>query len=58
MTGNCIEGAAEIPIILDSSMELTDEQVDASLKRWIDFSIEHGVSCVFDSGLPGDPKFQ
>ena len=57
VTGNCIEGAAEIPIILDSSMELTDEQVDASLKRWIDFSIEYGVSCVFDSGLPGDPKF-
>lgn len=57
VTGNCIEGAAEIPIILDSSMELTDEQVDASLKRWIDFSIEYGVSCVFDSGLPGGPKF-
>ncbi len=57
VTGNCIEGAAEIPIILDSSMELSDEQVDASLKRWIDFSVEYGVSCVFDSGLPGDPKF-
>ena len=57
VTGNCIEGAAEIPIILDSSMELTDEQVDAALKRWIDFSVEYGVSCVFDAGLPGDPKF-
>ena len=57
VTGNCIEGAAEIPIILDSSMELSDEQVDAALKRWIDFSVEYGVSCVFDSGLPGDPKF-
>ncbi len=57
VTGNCIEGAAEIPIILDSSMELTDEQVDAALKRWIDFSVEYGVSCVFDSGLPGDAKF-
>ena len=57
VTGNCIEGAAEIPIILDSSMELTDEQVDAALQRWIDFSVEYGVSCVFDSGLPGDAKF-
>ncbi|MCR5234435.1 MAG: amidohydrolase family protein [Lachnospiraceae bacterium] len=57
VTGNCIEGAAEIPIILDSSMELTDDQVDAALKRWIDFSVEYGVSCVFDSGLPGDPRF-
>ena len=57
VTGNCIEGAAEIPIILDSSMELTDEQVDAALKRWIDYSVEYGVSCVFDAGLPGDAKF-
>ena len=57
VTGNCIEGAAEIPIILDSSMELTDEQVDAALKRWIDFSVEYGVSCVFDAGLPGDARF-
>ena len=57
VTGNCIEGAAEIPIILDSSMELTDEQVDAALKRWIDFSIEFGVCAVFDAGLPGDAKF-
>ena len=57
VTGNCIEGAAEIPIIFDSSMALTDEQVDAALKRWIDFSVDYGVSAVFDAGLPGDPKF-
>ena len=57
VTGNCIEGAAEIPIILDSMADLPDEKVDAALKRWIDFSVEYGVSCVFDSGLPGDPKF-
>lgn len=57
VTGNCIEGAAEIPIILDSGMELTDEQVDAALKRWIDFSVEYGVCAVFDAGLPGDAKF-
>ena len=57
VTGNCIEGAAEVPIILDSGMELTDEQVDAALKRWIDFSVEYGVCAVFDAGLPGDAKF-
>ena len=57
VTGNCIEGAAEIPIIFDSGMELTDEQVDAALKRWIDFSVEFGVCSVFDAGLPGDAKF-
>ena len=57
VTGNCIEGAAEIPIILDSSMALTDEQVDAALQRWIDFSVEFGVCAVFDAGLPGDARF-
>ena len=57
VTGNMYEGATEIPFILDSSMELTDEQVDAALKRWIDFSVEFGVSCVFDAGLPGDSRF-
>ena len=57
VTGNMYEGAAELPVIFDSSMELTDEQIDAALKRWIDFSVEYGVSCVFDAGLPGVPKF-
>ena len=57
VTGNMYEGATEIPVILDSSMALTDEQVDAALNRWIEFSVNVGVSCVFDAGLPGDPKF-
>ncbi|MBR1857316.1 MAG: amidohydrolase family protein [Oribacterium sp.] len=57
VTGNMYEGATEVPIILDSGMELSDEQVDAALKRWIDFSVEYGVSAVFDAGLPGDMKF-
>ena len=33
------------------SDRLTDEQVDAALFRWIDFSVEHGVSAVFDASL-------
>lgn len=57
VTGNMYEGATEIPIILDSSMELTDEQVDAALQRWIDFSVKVGVCCVFDAGLPGHMAF-
>lgn len=57
VTGNMFEGSTEIPIILDSSMELSDEQVDAALNRWIEFSVNAGVSCVFDAGLPGDPMF-
>ena len=57
VTGNIFEGSAEVPIILDSSMELTDEQIDAALQRWIDFSVDVGVCCVFDSGIPGYPQF-
>lgn len=57
VTGNMYEGATEVRIILDNGMDLSDEQVDAALKRWIDFSVEYGVSAVFDSGLPGDMKF-
>ena len=57
VTGNMYEGATEVRIILDCGMDLTDEQVDAALQRWIDFSVEYGVSAVFDAGLPGDMKF-
>ena len=57
VTGNIFEGTAEMPIILDGSMELTDEQIDAALKRWIDYSVKDGVTGVFDSGIPGFNKF-
>ena len=57
VTGNMFEGSTEVPIILDSMMGLTDGQVDAALNRWIEFSVNAGVSCVFDAGLPGDPVF-
>ena len=57
VTGNMYEGATEVKVILDCGMDLTDEQVDAALQRWIDFSVEYGVSAVFDAGLPGDWKF-
>ena len=57
VTGNMIEVATEVPIILDSLMELTDEQVDAALQRWIDFSTEYGVCAVFDAGIAGAPDF-
>jgi len=53
VTGNVIEGTAEMPIILDGGLELSDEQIDAVLTRWINYSVKAGVSCVFDSGIPG-----
>ena len=57
VTGNIFEGAAEIPILLDKGMSLTDEQVDASLQRWIQFCVENGVNVVFDAGIPGHNVF-
>ncbi len=57
ITGNMFEGSTEVPIILDEMMKLTDDQIDASIKRWIDFSVNAGVCCVFDAGIPGDPEF-
>ena len=57
LTGNIIECSAVVPIILDSSMHLTDEQIDAALGRWIKFSLEVGVNAVFDGGIPGYAAF-
>jgi len=57
VTGNMFETTTEVPVIFDSAMELTDEQVDAAIDRWIDFCVHAGVSGVFDAGTPGDPEF-
>ena len=57
VTGNIFEGSAEMPIILDGSMDLTDEQIDAELTRWIDYSVKAGVTGVFDAGIPGLDDF-
>ena len=57
VTGYIIEGSAESRIILDGSMDLSDEQIDAALLSWIDFSVSHGVTAVFDAGIPGYPEF-
>ena len=57
ITGNIFGGAAEMPIILDGAMKLSDEQIDAALQRWIDFSVDVGVCGVFDSGIPGFNEF-
>ena len=52
VTGNIFEAAAEIPFLLDEALELTDEQIDAALLRWIDYSVKAGVVGVFDAGIP------
>lgn len=56
VTGNMFEGA-EMAILLDNSNELTDEQIENALLRWIDYSVNEGVSVVFDAGTPKADKF-
>ena len=57
ITGYIQEGAAEVPYVLDGALEHTDEQIDAALQQWIDFSLKKGVTGVFDAGIPGFDKF-
>ena len=52
VTGNIFEAAAETRFLIDGAEKLTDEQIDAALKRWIDFSVNAGVVGVFDAGIP------
>ena len=52
VTGNIFEAAAETRFLLDGAENLTDEQIDAALMRWIDFSVNAGVVGVFDAGIP------
>lgn len=56
VTGNMFEGA-EMEIILDNSNELTDEQIETALQRWIDYSVNEGISVVFDAGTPKADAF-
>ena len=57
LTGYIMEGSAEVSIILDGAMDLSDEQIEAALQRWIDYSVSHGVTGVFDAGIPGFALF-
>lgn len=52
LTGNAYESAAW-PFVFDWLKEhLKDEQIESAVARWIDFSVNYGVSCVFDAGFP------
>ena len=57
VTGNIFEGSAEMPVVLGESMNLSDNQIDAAIRRWIDYSVSVGVTSVFDSGIPGFNEF-
>ncbi len=51
ITGNSYE-TASWPILFDGVNDLTDEQIGKAVLRWIDSSVNYGVSCVFDAGFP------
>ena len=56
VTGGIYESAL-MRFILDGTENITDEQIDEGLKRWIDYSVAHGVTCVFDAGIPDGNEF-
>ena len=58
VTGNLLEITAQVPILFDSAMDYTDEQIDAALQRWIDFCVSHGVTGCFDAGNPAIHDFE
>ena len=51
VTGNVYE-AAGWRFLFDHLKNLSDEQIEAAVTRWIDDSVKCGVSCVFDAGYP------
>ena len=51
VTGNVFESAGW-HLLFDGLSSMTDEQIDAALQSWIDFSVKAGVSAVFDAGWP------
>ena len=50
VTGNAFESSGWHMLFDD--LEVTDEQIDAELERWIEYSKNAGVSAVFDAGFP------
>ncbi|MBQ3700194.1 MAG: amidohydrolase family protein [Prevotella sp.] len=50
VTGNAFESSGWHMLFDD--LDVTDEQIDAELKRWIDYSVKTGVTVVFDAGYP------
>ena len=51
VTGNVYESAGW-RFLFDHLKNLTDEQIEAAVTRWIEDSVKFGVSCVFDAGFP------
>ena len=51
LTGNSFESASWV-FVFDSLWDITDEQIDAAVTRWIDYCKHDGVSSVFDAGWP------
>ena len=50
VTGNAFESSGWHMLFDD--LNVTDEQIDSELLRWIDYSVKAGVTVVFDAGFP------
>ncbi len=58
LTGNAFEAAAWPFLFAQLQKTLTDEQIEASFTRWIDFCKDQGVCAVFDAGFPEHNEWQ
>ena len=56
LTGRATESAA-MPFQFDNLKDATDEQIKTAVMRWIDYSVNAGVTCVFDAGFPANEAF-
>ena len=56
MTGNLFE-MTEVGIMMNHVHNITDDEIEESIKSFIAFAKDYGVSAVFEAGTPGSPEF-
>lgn len=56
LTGFSTEAAFQ-PFCYGFTKDVTDEQIRSSLKRYIEFCVKNGISCVYEAGTPVIPEY-
>lgn len=56
ITGYLVE-MTEAKIMMSHTGDITDEEIRESVSKYIDYCKAHGISAVFDAGLPGAEEF-
>ena len=56
LTGFSTEAAFQ-PFCYGFTKDVTDEQIRTSLKRYIEFCVKNGITCVYEAGTPVIPEY-